>query len=68
MRDTRLTFENSYLARLKYVHNNLAKHGFGSPLNYPFCSAHWFETKGDRAFVVTVKSFKIDQLEIDDEF
>ena len=68
MRDTRLTFENTYLARLKYVHNNPAKHGFGSPLNYPFCSAHWFETKGDRAFVETVKSFKIDQLEIDDEF
>ncbi|MEI8281058.1 MAG: transposase [Armatimonadota bacterium] len=68
MRDTRLTFEKSYLARLNYVHNNPSKHGFGSPLIYPFCSAHWFETQGDRSFVETVKSFKFDQLDIDDDF
>ena len=68
MRDTRLTFEKSYLARLNYVHNNPAKHGLGSPLNYPFCSAHWFETHGERSFIETVKSFKIDLLEIDDDF
>ncbi len=68
MRDTRLTFEKSYLARLNYVHNNPTKHGLGSSLNYPFCSAHWFETQGDRSFVETVKSFKIDQLGIEDDF
>ena len=68
MRDTRLTFERSYLARLNYVHNNPTKHGLGPSLNYPFCSAHWFETQGESSFVETVKAFKIDQLEIDDDF
>ncbi len=68
MRDTRLSFEKSYLARLNYVHNNPNKHGFGPATSYPFCSAHWFETQGDRSFVETVKSFKYDELDIDDDY
>jgi putative transposase len=68
MRDKHLTYERSYLARLNYVHNNPTHHGLGSSLNYPFCSAHWFETQGERSFVETVKSFKTDQLEIEDDF
>lgn len=68
MWDTLLSFETSYLARLNYVHNNPTKHGLGPSLNYPFCSAHWFETQGDKSFVETVKSFKTDLLEIDDDF
>lgn len=67
-RETLLTYEKSYLARLNYVHNNPTKHGFGPAINYPFCSAHWFETHGDRSFVETVKSFKYDQLQIDDDY
>ncbi len=65
---TLLTFETSYLARLNYVHNNPTKHGLGPANMYPFCSAHWFETKGDRSFVESVKSFKYDQLDIQDDF
>lgn len=68
MRDTRLTYEKSYLARLNYVHNNPSKHGFGPSLNYEFCSAHWFETHGDRAFAEAVNSFRYDELNIEDDY
>jgi putative transposase len=39
-RETRLTFQRSYLARLNYVHQNPVKHGLVSVANqYPWCSA-----------------------------
>ena len=67
--DTHLTFEKSVLTRLAYVHNNAAKHGFvEKPEDYKFCSARWFLDKGDPSFVQTVLGFKIDQLNILDDF
>ena len=43
-RETLLTFERSYLARLNYVHQNPVKHGLVPVANqYPWCSAAWFE-------------------------
>jgi putative transposase len=43
-RETRLTYEKSYLARLNYVHQNPVKHGLVPVANqYPWCSARWFE-------------------------
>ena len=43
-RDTRLTYQYSYLARLSYVHQNAVKHGLVPVANqYPWCSAAWFE-------------------------
>jgi putative transposase len=63
-RDSHITFERSYLARLNYVHYNPARHG-AVPLaeNYRWCSAAWFAGNASAAFVKVVKSFKSDRLE-----
>ena len=43
-RETRLTYEKSYLARLNYTHQNAVKHRLVPVANqYPWCSAAWFE-------------------------
>ena len=50
--DTHLSFEKSWLARLNYVHQNPVKHGVVPVANqYPWCSAPWFETNAQTAFV-----------------
>jgi putative transposase len=67
--DTELTFENSYLARLNYVHQNAVHHGVVAVANqYPWCSARWFEGEARQSFVKTVYSFKIDKLNVPDSF
>jgi putative transposase len=67
--DTKLTYERSYLARLNYVHQNPVKHGFVPVANqYGWCSAGWFERVASPATVKTVYSFKIDKLNIHDDF
>jgi putative transposase len=67
--ETKITFENSYLARLNYVHQNPVKHGL-TPVarQYPWCSAEWFEQTASRAQVNTIYGFKIDQLKVLDDF
>ena len=67
--DTHITFERSYLARLKYVHHNPAIHGI-VPLaeNYRWCSADWFTRTAPPSFVNTVRNFKTDQLNVPDDF
>ncbi len=35
---------------------------------YPWCSAAWFERTADYAFRKTVNSFRIDQLNVYDDF
>ena len=67
-RDTQLTSEKSYLARLAYVHNNPRKHLGISPHEYPFCSLHWFKTNADPPFYETVMSFPYDQISIEDDY
>ena len=68
-RDTKLTFETSYLARLNYVHQNAVKHGLVRVANqYPWCSAAWFERVATPAMVQTIYSFKTDQVKVDDDF
>ena len=67
-RDTHLTNEKSYLARLAYVHNNPRKQLGIMPEDYPFGSMHWFKTNADRAFFETVMSFPFDSISIDDDF
>src|SRR5688572_10023230 len=43
-RETRLTYQKAYLARLNYVHQNPVSHALVSVANqYPWCSARWFE-------------------------
>ena len=68
-RDTCLTNERSYFARLHYVHTNPVKHEV-APLaeSYPWCSMAWFMKKADSGFRRTVLSFKCDRISIDDDY
>ena len=68
-RETRLTYEKSYLARLNYVHQNPVKHGLVSIANrYQWCSAAWFERTARPAQVKTIYGFKIDRLAVYDDY
>jgi putative transposase len=67
-RETRLTFQKSYLARLNYVHQNAVKHGLVLVANqYPWCSAGWFERNAAPAQVDAIYRFKVDHLNIPDD-
>lgn len=68
--ETHLTYEDAYLPRLKYVHNNPVHHGLVLVAEqYEWCSAAWFMRTADMAFINTVNSFKTDRLSIgDDDF
>jgi putative transposase len=68
-RDTRLTFEKSYLARLNYVHQNPVKHGLVRVANqYRWCSAAWCERTAPRAALQTVYRFKTDKVNVPDDY
>jgi putative transposase len=68
-RETELTFEKSWLARLRYTHENPVHHGLVlRASNYPWCSAGWFERSASTAFAKTLASFKIDRLNVADDF
>jgi putative transposase len=67
--DTRLTFQQSFLARLNYVHQNAVHHGLVEVANqYPWCSASWFERVASPAKVKSIYRFKSDRLTTPDEF
>ncbi len=68
-RETRLTYEKSYFARLNYVHQNAVKHQLVPVANqYPWSSARWFEINAKPAHVKTIYSFKTDAVKVFDEF
>jgi putative transposase len=68
-RDSQITFERSYLARLNYVHHNPVHHGVvDNAENDAWCSAAWFTRNAPASFVATVKGFKTDRLNVPDEF
>jgi putative transposase len=68
-RDTRLTIQHSYLARLNYVHQNAVKHKLVPVANqYPWCSAAWFEREASPAQVNTIYGFKIGRVKVEDDF
>jgi putative transposase len=68
-RDTRLTYEKSYLARLNYTHQNAVKHGLVvRACDYPWCSARWFERTSTPAQVKTIYGIKTDAVNVPDEF
>jgi putative transposase len=68
-RDTHITFQRSYLARLRYVNENAVKHGVAKAAEeYPWCSAAWFERAASPGFRRTVRSFKIDGVRVEDDF
>ena len=68
-RETLLTHEKSYLARLHYVHRNAVKHGLTlTPDAYPWCSAGWFERTATPAQVNTIYSFPTERLKVFDDY
>ena len=68
-RDTHLTYQRSYLARLKYTHHNAVKHELVPMANqYPWCSAAWFERTATTAQVKTIYGLKIDMVQVYDEY
>jgi putative transposase len=68
-RETLLTYQKSYLARLNYVHQNPVRHGLVSEASrYPWCSAAWFERTAAPAQVKTIYGFPIDRLNVQDDY
>jgi putative transposase len=68
-RDTELTYERSWLARLRYTHENAVHHRIVPDATlYRWCSASWFERTARAAFVSVVNSFPIDRINVADEF
>ncbi|MCL2104873.1 MAG: hypothetical protein FWH21_07470 [Kiritimatiellaeota bacterium] len=68
-RDTRLTHEKSYLARLHYTHANAVHHGLTRvPNQYAWCSAAWFERTASPAQVETVYAMKTDFINVEDDY
>jgi putative transposase len=67
--DSHITYQYSYLARLNYVNQNPVRHGVASEaMQYPWCSASWFQKTMHPSFCKTVKSFKIDTVKVIDDF
>jgi putative transposase len=67
--DSRITYQKSYYARLKYVHGNPVHHGIVPVAeNYDWCSAGWFKMNAEPSFRKTVESFKTDTLKVFDDF
>jgi putative transposase len=67
--DTPLTYQRSYYARLNYVNNNAVKHGLvDRAVDYPWCSAAWFESKAEKSYVRTIGAFKTDSVKVDDDY
>ena len=67
--DKTLTFEASWLARLRYTHENAVHHRIvRSALHYKWCSASWFYEHAPRPFREAVCNMKIDRLELYDDF
>ncbi len=56
--DKQLTYHGSYIARLRYVHENAVHHGIVlNAVNYRWGAASWFAREGDSAFVKGVMRF-----------
>ncbi|MGJ8634837.1 MAG: REP-associated tyrosine transposase [Luteolibacter sp.] len=68
-RETAITHQTSFLARLKYVNENPVKHGLVDvATEYKWCSATWFEKNAPVSFQKSVGRFKTDRLMIEDDF
>jgi putative transposase len=63
--DVQLTYEASWLARLKYTHENAVHHGLvQEATRYRWCSAAWFAENARASFVETVRRVKIDRVKV----
>lgn len=66
-RETHVTHQRSYLARLHYVHQNAVHHGLvrvGS--DWPWCSAGKFKRAVSQAWLKTITSFPFDEIAMKD--
>ncbi|MBK9927810.1 MAG: transposase [Anaerolineales bacterium] len=67
--DTCITYEKSYLARLRYVHENPVKHGLvDNAIDYPFCSYRWFIEQGENDLKEQVVNQPVDKVNVFDDF
>jgi putative transposase len=67
--ESHITFQTSYFARLKYVHDNPSHHGVAlNSAIYTWCSRAWLERTAKQAFVRQLDGFKIDTLDLPDDF
>jgi putative transposase len=63
--DTHITSSKSYYVRLRYVHENPARHKLvEEAVQYPWCSAAWFLAHASGELRNTVASFKIDRVNV----
>jgi putative transposase len=67
--ESRISYERSYFARLRYVHENAVRHGIVRLASrYEWCSASWFEQRATAAFRRTVFTFPSNSLAVRDDF
>lgn len=68
-RESRITHQTSYLARLRYVNENAVRHRLvPMAVLYRWCSAAWFQSNAPKSFVASVARFGIDRLNMWDDF
>ena len=68
-RESLITHQTSFLARLKYVNENPVRHGLVDvATEYRWCSAAWFEKSAPESFRKSVWRFKTDRMNIEDDF
>ena len=62
-RETHLTYQRSYLARLNYVHQNAVHHGLVKRASdWKWCSARSFAEGVTPAWAETISRFRYDQI------
>lgn len=67
--DSHITYPYSYFARLNYVNQNPVRHKLvEEATDYPWCSASWFQKTASPSFYKTIKTFKIDTVNVIDDF
>jgi len=67
--DTTLTYEASYLARIKYVQQNPVRHGLVSVADqYPYCSAALFAQRAPAELQRRLLGFRIDKVNVTDPY
>lgn len=66
-RETHLTFQRRYLARLNYVHQNAVHHRLVKVSSeWKWCSAKRFKNSVTSAWLKTIESFKYDEIATED--
>jgi len=67
--DTYISYQYSYFARINYVIQNPVRHGLvKEAADYPWCSANWLRDVTSAPFYKTITSFKIDKVNVIDDF